>query len=54
MEGKKWNGENGDEAVDSRALIGSENFPPPDRTVSQEHGDVERNNSGQHSVEILP
>lgn len=52
LEGEEWNREDGHEAVDARALLGSERLAPPHRGKGQEHGDVQRHNCTQHIVEI--
>lgn len=41
VEGEEWDGENGHESVDSRALVGCEDFPPADGAVGQDHRHVE-------------
>lgn len=53
MEREERDGENGDESVDTGALIWRENLPPTDGAVGQDHGHVEGDHGGQNNVEIM-
>lgn len=37
MERKEWDGEYGNETIDAGTLIRSEDFPPTDGAVSEDH-----------------
>jgi len=54
VEGEEGHGEDGHEPVDAGALVRREYLPPPDRTVGQDHGHVERHHCREHRVEVFP
>uniref|UniRef100_A0A804QZB0 Uncharacterized protein n=1 Tax=Zea mays TaxID=4577 RepID=A0A804QZB0_MAIZE len=49
VEGQQRHGEERHEAVDPRALVRREDAPPPDGSVRQDHGNVQRHH-GRHDV----
>ena len=54
VEGEERDGEYGDEAVYSGALVRREDFPPPDGAVCEDHRDVEWDHRREDSVEVVP
>ncbi|KAL6982401.1 hypothetical protein U1Q18_046223, partial [Sarracenia purpurea var. burkii] len=44
FKGEERNGEHGDESADAGTLLGGKDLPPPDGTVGQDYGQIERNN----------
>ncbi|GER44488.1 ATP synthase subunit b [Striga asiatica] len=54
VEGEERDGEDGHEAVDAGALVGSEDLPPADGAVRENHGHVEGDHGCQDDVQVVP